>query len=429
MRILDPIHRYIFFSREEASLIDSVMFQRLRYIRQLGFAEFAFPGAVHNRFLHSLGVCHLAGYVFDSLPHLDQFLSSRKKRDFRKLLRLAALLHDIGHGPLSHISELAMPYLSELSVPFLSQDLEDQTERATHEHYTLKFILESEILNLMEGMGVSARNVAHLIDERVPLLEKDFFISGGVDFKPLLKQIISSDLDVDRIDYLRRDSFFCGVNYGFCDQEWILNNLHIHIEKDRAFLGIGQKAIYSVESFFLGRRHMGLAVYFHNKMVGMDEMLHSYFKDPDCNFQIPISVEDYVFCTDAMLYKSLRSDSKKSEWARRILENRPYEKVYEFQHTLGTESSTHLERVKNFLKQEGISFIHTNSRSHIERLYFVEGTKPAMPIYIIDESDGSVTKLRDRMQVFNKNQDIMLIDRIYISPESRSKVEKEGLFQ
>ena len=95
MRILDPIHKYITFSEEEDRLIDSVIFQRLRHIRQLGFAEFAFPGAVHNRFLHSLGVCHLAGRAFDSIRFLDPLLTSQKKREFRKLIRLSALLHDI----------------------------------------------------------------------------------------------------------------------------------------------------------------------------------------------------------------------------------------------------------------------------------------------------------------------------------------------
>ena len=83
------------------------------------------------------------------------------------------------------------------------------------------------------------------------------------------------------MDYLQRDSFFCGTDYGFCDHDWILNNLQIYISEDQAFMGVGQKAVYSVESFFLGRRHMGVAVYFHNKMVAMDKMLHCYFKSKD----------------------------------------------------------------------------------------------------------------------------------------------------
>ena len=182
MRILDPIHKYISFSEQEALLIDSIIFQRLRYIRQLGFAEFAFPGAIHNRFLHSLGVCHLAGRVFDSLLFLDDFLSPQKKKDFRQVIRLAALLHDIGHGPLSHISETAMPPLLELSLPLLLKEKDENKKQATHEHYTIKFILESEVKNIINAMDVDPKYVAHLIDDRVPLSDSAFFYINRCGF-------------------------------------------------------------------------------------------------------------------------------------------------------------------------------------------------------------------------------------------------------
>ena len=89
-----------------------------------------------------------------------------------------------------------------------------------------------------------------------------FFISTGVDFKPLLKQIISSDLDADRIDYLQRDSFFCGTDYGFCDHEWILNNLRVYLYNDRAFIGIGQKAVYMCGEFFPRQKAHGFGSLF-----------------------------------------------------------------------------------------------------------------------------------------------------------------------
>ena len=167
MRILDPVHKYIFFSDQEAALIDSAVLQRLRYIRQLGFAEYAFPGAVHSRFLHSLGVCHLAGKAFDALMRSKpQFLSKSKEKDFRQIVRLAALLHDIGHGPLSHISETAMPDLERLSLPYRSSS---DKQRATHEHYTVKLILESELKDKIKVMDIDPHYVAHLVDANVPL--------------------------------------------------------------------------------------------------------------------------------------------------------------------------------------------------------------------------------------------------------------------
>ena len=424
MRILDPIHKYITFSACEKSLIDSVIFQRLRYIRQLGFAEFAFPGAVHSRFLHSVGVCYLASRAFDSFLLMDQFLTPQKRKDFRQLIRLAALLHDIGHGPLSHISEAAMPFLSELSLPdFLKK--ENEKEKATHEHYTIKWILDSDLKDIISAAGIDPQHVAHLIDNRVKLSDSDFFISKGVDFKPLLKQIISSDLDVDRMDYLQRDSFFCGTEYGFCDHEWILSNLKVHIHKDRAFMGIGKKAIYSVENLFLGRRHMGLAVYFHNKMVVMDEMLCRYFKSDNCDFHIPVSLEEYLHCTDASLFENLRAAAPKNEWAKRVIEKKPYEKIYEIQYTdLNKEDQIEeLNEKKQLLEKWEIPFIHTNSSDHVKKLYFIQDTEQ-FPIYIVDESTGSAVNLREKMKMFNQKEHIFLIDRIYTCPTYKEKASK-----
>lgn len=428
MRILDPVHKYITFSDRESLLIDSIIFQRLRYIRQLGFAEFAFPGAVHSRFLHSLGVCHLAGRAFDSLRFLDDFLSPQKKKHFRQLIRLAALLHDIGHGPLSHISEVAMPLLCNLSLPYSVTKKDDDKTTATHEHYTIKLILESEIKSMIEAMGIDPFCVAHLIDDQVSFSDTHFFISKDVDFKPLLKQIISSDLDMDRMDYLQRDSFFCGTDYGFCDHEWILNNLHVYVHNGQAFMGVGQKAVYSVESFFLGRRHMNLAIYFHNKMVAMDEMLCHYFTSSDCDFRIPVSLNDYIRCTDFSLFEKLRSVVHKSEWARRIIEKKPYEKVYEIQYVYSeSEKEVKLEKlqeIKQFLQKRGVSFIHTNSLEHIRKLYFVQDDN-YFPLYIVDESTGSAVNLRERMKMFNQQEHILLMDRMYVAPEESGKVSKE----
>ncbi len=421
MRILDPVHKYIILSDRERPLVDSVIFQRLRYIRQLGFAEFAFPGAVHNRFLHSLGVCHLAGRAFDSLLFLDDFLSPQKKKDFRQLIRVVALLHDIGHGPLSHISETAMPLLADLSLPFNDVEEKDSRKKATHEHYTIKWILESEIKSIISAMDIDPECVAHLIDDRVHFSHFDFFVSKGVNFKPLLKQIISSDLDMDRVDYTRRDAFFCGTDYGFCDHEWILNNLWVHIKEGQAFLGIGQKAVYSVESFFLGRRHMGLAIYFHNKMVAMDEMLYRYFMSDDCDFHIPVSLDAYLLCTDSALFENLRNASLKNEWARRITEKKPYEKFYEIQYTCFEKEKEmeKLQKVKLFLKKQDIPFIHTNSLNHVKRLYFQN--MDHLPLYIVDESTGSAVALRERMKMFNQKEHVLMMDRIYIPPEERKK--------
>ncbi len=450
MRILDPIHKYIVFSDEEAQIVDSAIFQRLRYIRQLGFAEFAFPGAVHNRFLHSLGVFHVAGCMFDALfTHYAPF-SQKKKQQFRQALCLAALLHDVGHGPLSHISEKAMPRLSDLNLPFLKHKpqpkpsqskTQNSIMRASHEHYTLKFLLESDLNPLIANLGIDPLCVVHLMEPDVPPEPQDFFVSEGINFQPILKQIISSDVDADRIDYLQRDSFFCGVDYGFCGHDWILKNLHIYINDNKAFLAIGEKAIYSVESFLLGRRHMGLALYFHNKMVAMDEMLYHYFASPDCCFHIPSNIKEYMHCTDDALFEHLKMASKNGNpWAHRIIKKQPFKRSYElnYPYTKRAEFKEKLKKVQNWLKQKNVFFIPVSSTSYVnydlpelvdskdfqwrrgrhDKPYNEQQTNP---VYIINETSGKAMPFYERMRAFNKQEYIHLVDRIYLSPEDDQK--------
>src|ERR1700722_3732249 len=116
MEVLDPIHGTIELNPAEVAVLDSAAYQRLRSIKQLGFSEFSFPGATHNRYLHSLGVCYLAGRAFDAIFKDFQFSKDSVRKRLRQTVRLAALLHDIGHGPLSHTTEDVMPLLRDLSV-------------------------------------------------------------------------------------------------------------------------------------------------------------------------------------------------------------------------------------------------------------------------------------------------------------------------
>src|SRR5262245_29407420 len=116
MEIRDPIHGAILLSRDELKAVDSRPTQRLRRIKQLGFGEFAFPGATHNRFSHSLGAMHLAGLAFDQVFRQRRLADAEQTR-LRSTVRLAALLHDVGHGPLSHASERAMPEADALRIP------------------------------------------------------------------------------------------------------------------------------------------------------------------------------------------------------------------------------------------------------------------------------------------------------------------------
>src|SRR5437879_10456381 len=164
MHIRDPIHGAIELTAEERALVDSPQYQRLRNVKQLGFADLAFPGATHTRYAHGLGAMAVATKVFDALaPRLE--LDPADKDRFRQTLRLAVLFHDLGHAPLSHATERIMPPVSELHVPDWAR--ENGERRADHEDYTLKLVLDSglaaEIRKRVGARGIEPSHVAALI--------------------------------------------------------------------------------------------------------------------------------------------------------------------------------------------------------------------------------------------------------------------------
>lgn len=202
MEIRDVIHGSVSIDTAELPIIDSRYFQRLRQIKQLGFAEFSFPSATHNRYIHSLGAMHTASLAFDRIFGRE----SEWKRShgsfagysrLRAVIRFAALLHDVGHGPLSHTTEFAMPDVKQLGVP--GAGAKTKSRKATHEDYTLKIILDSGLTPLLEKagktFGFTPKHVAGLIEPSLAI-DDDFFhekVAGeSVDFRPVLQQLISN---------------------------------------------------------------------------------------------------------------------------------------------------------------------------------------------------------------------------------------------
>src|SRR5882724_1474588 len=237
MHIRDPIHGAIELTADERALIDSPQYQRLRNVKQLGFADLAFPGATHTRYAHGLGAMAMATKVFDAIaPQLA--LDADDRARFRQTLRLAVLFHDLGHAPLSHATEAIMPPVAALRVPEWAR--ESGSRRAGHEDYTLKLVLDSplaaEIRRRFSAIGIEPEHVAGLICGRPPPGSYPYR-SGGRDLLPVLRQVVSGELDADRMDYLQRDSFFTGVNYGKFDADWIVQNLAAVQHDDVALLG------------------------------------------------------------------------------------------------------------------------------------------------------------------------------------------------
>ncbi len=231
--INDPVYGFIRFPEPELmQIIDHPWFQRLRHIKQMGMAHLIYPGAVHSRFHHSLGACHLMGKAIDELkakgifPDNEECLSAR----------MAALLHDIGHGPFSH-------------------SLENILVGIRHEVIS-KLIMHR--LNVQYG---------GLLTNAIKIFDNSYS-------KKYLHQLVSSQLDVDRMDYLNRDSFYTGVSEGVIGYDRILQMLTVNNDE----LLVEEKGVYSVEKFIIARRLMYWQVYLHKTVLGAELLLINIFK-------------------------------------------------------------------------------------------------------------------------------------------------------
>jgi uncharacterized protein len=227
--INDPVYGFIHFPEPEVlSLIDHPWFQRLRYVKQMGLAHFVYPGAVHTRFHHSLGACHLMGKALDELKLKGISLDKEECL----AARLAILYHDIGHGPFSHALEKTL------------------VSGASHE-------------------AISQLIMQRINSETGGILTKAIEIFSHTYPRLYLHQLVSSQLDVDRMDYLMRDSFYTGVSEGTIGYDRILQMLTV---QDNELL-VEEKGIYSVENFILARRLMFWQVYLHKTVLGSEMLL------------------------------------------------------------------------------------------------------------------------------------------------------------
>lgn len=419
IEVRDPIHGTIPLSNGETAVVDSAEFQRLRAIKQLGFADISFPGATHTRFLHSLGVCHLAGEVFDHIFKVFPFSNVSVRQRLRQAFRLAAMLHDVGHGPLSHTTEEVMPPLKDLQIKIYDQYRSVKTDpnaRATHEDYTVKYLTDSPLADVIRAnfSDVSPLHIACLIDRSLTCPD-DFFMDKGLDFRPILSQLVSGELDCDRMDYLERDSYFTGTNYGKFDRDWMISNMTPHLVEGKYYLGLNRRALYTFDDFLISRHHIHLMVYFHHKCIVYEEMLNRYLTSPDCDFKLPASIADYTKYNDFRLYEHLASSP--NEWAQRIALKKPYRMLAEF-HT--TAENTRPEKLREALEKQGIDVIWASSKVRLSKYHSSAAEMGSPPIYVIDQYDkwDKPTPIDQTTEIFQKYEAARIIDRLYVAPEN-----------
>ena len=419
MDVRDPIHGAIPLTADEMAVADHPWMQRLRWIRQTGFSELSFPGATHSRFLHSVGVMHLAGRAFDQAYADWSFASADARSRFRQAVRLAALCHDLGHAPFSHCMEFCMPSLSSLGLRWPKAQA---PRRASHEDYTIAVLERTELGEVVSAaFSGTARHVASLIDPSVRPGD-DFFQDGGLDHRRCLSQIVSSELDVDRMDYLVRDAFFTGANYGQVDVGWLMSNLSIWIADGQVNLAVQGRAVYAFDHFLLARHHMFLMVYFHHKSVIYEELLRRYVTSDESTWEMPSDLDAYRAIDDPALMVHLRQSDH--PMARRVVEQRPYQRVLE-RH--GDERTADLTQEASALEAAGLDVVRASSTGRLSRYeQFGNKRRRAKPIYVIDplvQPGGtrpgarSTVRLQDASQVFARYADERVIGRLYVPPE------------
>uniref|UniRef100_A0A7C5U7V3 HD domain-containing protein n=1 Tax=Caldiarchaeum subterraneum TaxID=311458 RepID=A0A7C5U7V3_CALS0 len=283
--IKDPVHGYITFTDEEIRLVDSRPVQRLRRINQLPLVYLIYPGARHSRFDHSIGCIHLAG---EFAEHLN--LSPHEKT----LLKTAALLHDVGHTPFSHLFEELL----------LSEGL-------SHEDMSIRVIEnDDEISNGLNGLGVEANEV-------VSVLKGETRLSG----------LVSGPLDVDRLDFLVRDAYFSGATYGIIDVHRIVRLTKL-LDDGPA---VDSRGIGAVEELALARYHSFINIYFHHAVRAAQIMLLRAAQLVRNKLDFArMSLEEYLDHDDFTVWCLLRGDERARKFVerleRRILPKRIYEK-------------------------------------------------------------------------------------------------------
>lgn len=293
--IRDPIHGFIKLNELEKEIIDSSIFQRLQKIHHLALTYQIYPSATHKRFAHSLGVLSFATQIFEILKNKvnmrndsDSKLINNNYLNERnwQILRLTALLHDIGHTPFSHGGEEALPL-----------DIETN-KKYKHEVYTEAIIKNTVISDIINN---------HEISKKFEISSEDIAAQFTADkAEQFINQIYAGQVDADKMDYLLRDSYFCGVSYGKYDAHRLINCLNIFFDEHSGGpkIGIEKGGIESVEALAIARYQMHKQVYFHKRRRILDYHIYKVINLilDDKGFPLPNDLDNYCSWNDYKVF-------------------------------------------------------------------------------------------------------------------------------
>ncbi|MEM2109764.1 MAG: HD domain-containing protein [Candidatus Odinarchaeota archaeon] len=289
--IKDPVFGYIHFTPEEKNVIDTKTFQRLIRIRQLAGAEYVYPGANHTRFEHSLGVMYLAG-------ELSKNLESVREEELEEI-RLAGLLHDIGHGAFSHIFEAVLNKFFKIN----------------HEDMTRKLIRDGELKDIISDAGYNPERISRLAVGQLNDRNKEY-----------LDQILRSTVDADKMDYIVRDSYHTGAGYS-ADVWRLIYTMEVVNNK----LSVSSTAIYTLEAFLLARVESFKSIYFHKTaraaqiMIG-NALIKAYEDEPFFSLN---NLDEYIELTDYTVWPILKRSKKAAPIVDDLEHRRLLKSVYE----------------------------------------------------------------------------------------------------
>jgi HD superfamily phosphohydrolase len=338
-----PVHGFIPINDWERAIIAQPAFQRLRRIRQLAWTDLVYPGAMHTRFEHSLGVMHVVTRLYEAIVQRSaELLKSelgytQEGLDRHKtLVRLTALLHDLGHGPFSHAAEELLPVR------------DDGTARFQHEDYSAA-VIRHQLRDVIETHQLN-RNYGFRVEDITALLEG----SSHAQHALFWRELITGQMDADRMDYLLRDSLHAGVDYGRFDWRRLLHTVEAVPGSDGEGprLGVSEGGWHAAEAMVLARYFMFTQVYFHKTRVAYDHHLRKALAEllPGGHFSQPdaAGLAEYLKWDDWRVL-GLLADGNGGEHGRRLAERDHFREVFHTPETPTSEDFAELDRVRQAL--------------------------------------------------------------------------------